>query len=329
MAARPSTPAPRSRLASTVSAWSSAVCPVAASGAEGRPAGGPGPGLEVGAVGHLHPLGPERGPEPPGRRGHHARPRPPSRVGGRGRRAPRSPGTRPPRPGPAGPGSPAPPDTPHTRAAPGAREGAPARAGAPISGVGPAAGSRAGAGPVSPRVRAWRRHAEIHSDGLRISTREGSHSGPRQARSSSSGPPEPSTAAMNRSPSSYWRSLASMPMSCWSRRAGPRVCLRRCRSTSENRAGAGDGGGTGPVHGDVAVALQQAHQRLDPVEALQLLGRGHQAEGAAVPQRVAPGPDLLGHPAEGLGEPGRIAARASRSPPRPARRSSRASRGWR
>ena len=46
--------------------------------------------------------------------------------------------------------------------------------------------------------------------------------------------------------------------------------------------GARDGGGPGPVHGHVTVALEQAHQRLDPVEPLELLGGGHQAERTVV-----------------------------------------------
>ncbi len=90
MPARPSRPAPRSRLSSTVSAWSSAVWPVSDVGREHPEAGRPGPGLEVRTRLDLHPLGPEArhrsGPRPlpPPRL------RPPSPPAGRGRRAPRS-----------------------------------------------------------------------------------------------------------------------------------------------------------------------------------------------------------------------------------------------
>ena len=57
-----------------------------------------------------------------------------------------------------------------------------------------------------------------------------------------------------------------------------------------------------PVHRDVAVALQQAHQRLDPLDGRELLGDGHQAEHPGVLQRAAAGPHLLGRPAQRLGQ---------------------------
>ena len=105
MPASPWTPAPRSRLASTVSAWSSAVWPVAAPAPSTPVAGGAGPGLEVGAVGHHHPFGPEAGAEARRRPRPPPRPRRPSPGAARGRRGRRSPGTRPPWPAPAGRGS--------------------------------------------------------------------------------------------------------------------------------------------------------------------------------------------------------------------------------
>ena len=120
MAARPLTPAPRSRLARTVSAWSSAVWPVAASGPEGGPPGPPGPGLEVRAVGDHHPLGPEGGPEAGGRRRPPHRPRRPTRRGARGRRGRRSPRSRRATARTNRASESAPPETPHTSAVPGA-----------------------------------------------------------------------------------------------------------------------------------------------------------------------------------------------------------------
>ena len=68
MPARPSRAAPRSRLSSTVSAWSSAVCPVSHVGRQHRVAGGAGPGLEVPARRHVHGTGPEAGAEAGGER---------------------------------------------------------------------------------------------------------------------------------------------------------------------------------------------------------------------------------------------------------------------
>ena len=68
----PLTPAPRMRFNTTVSAWSSAVWPSERLGAQDPVAGGAGPGLEVGPVGQLDPLGPEAGSQR-GRRGRHDR----------------------------------------------------------------------------------------------------------------------------------------------------------------------------------------------------------------------------------------------------------------
>src|SRR5205085_6028404 len=75
--------------------------------------------------------------------------------------------------------------------------------------------------------------------GSRISSRDGRASGALHANPNSSGPPADSTAATNRSPSSYWRILASRPISCWSTRAGPRTCRRRSRSTLLKRSALG------------------------------------------------------------------------------------------
>ena len=85
MPARPSRPAPRRRLSRTVSAWSSAVWPVRTSGGQHRVAGGPGPGLEVGAGRDVDRLGPEGGAERAAA-SRRRRPRRPSRAAGRGRR---------------------------------------------------------------------------------------------------------------------------------------------------------------------------------------------------------------------------------------------------
>ena len=318
MAARPSTPAPRSRLASTVSAWSSAVCPVAASGPRTAWRAARARASRLGPSAHRHPLGTERGTEPPGRRGHHAglgrRPGPQAVVDvHRGHPAPGGDGQdqQAQRVGTAR-------DTAH-QGGPGVRECAPVEQGPD---QGPAAGRSAGQGGRGTDTRdPFRRIADLSQRGQPLRTPPGPVEQLGAAR--------PSTAAMNRSPSSYWRSLASMPMSCWSRRAGPRTCLRRRRSTSENLAALGDGRGPGPVHGHVAMPLEQAHQRLDPVQPLELLGGGHQAEGAVVAERIAPGPDLARSSGAGPRRTATGRVRANRSPPRPERRSSRASRGWR
>ena len=50
------------------------------------------------------------------------------------------------------------------------------------------------------------------------------------------------------------------------------------------------------------MTFQQAHQRLDPVKSLQLLGSCHQTECAAVSKGIAAGTDLFGHPSKCFGE---------------------------
>ena len=121
---------------------------------------------------------------------------------------------------------------------------------------------------------------------------------PSNAVSSSSGPPARSTAAMNRSPCSYWFSLASSPRSCWSRRmpglTGPAAGPQHAAEPLGRR----DAVGAGPVHGHVAVALEQAHQPADLLEHLGLLGRGEQGGQAAVVERVAAGRGGVGDPAQ-------------------------------
>ena len=57
--------------------------------------------------------------------------------------------------------------------------------------------------------------------------------------------------------------------------------------------------GAGPVHGDVAVALQQAHHAADLLDGGELLGTRHQRGQAALVQRVTTGPDTVGAAPEG------------------------------
>ena len=75
------------------------------------------------------------------------------------------------------------------------------------------------------------------------------------------------------------------------RQAGPPAPL--AQHPGEHR-GVGDGVGAGPVHGDVAVSLEQAHHGLDPADHLELLGRRHQARASRPPRggsaRPAPRP---------------------------------------
>src|SRR5579859_42437 len=60
--------------------------------------------------------------------------------------------------------------------------------------------------------------------------------------------------------------------------------------------------GTGPVHGDVAVPFEQAHQPTDLLDRLVLLGPGQQGEQAALFEGVAALTHLLGAAAQGLEE---------------------------
>ena len=94
--------------------------------------------------------------------------------------------------------------------------------------------------------------------------------------------PAASIAAMNRSPAAYWLSLPSIPV----RRSVSRVsgldrrrlaCSTACEPIGRRHQVAG-----GAAHGHVAVALEQRHQAGDPLDHRALLGRGDQPEDAAV-----------------------------------------------
>ena len=63
--------------------------------------------------------------------------------------------------------------------------------------------------------------------------------------------------------------------------------------------GARDAVGGGPVHGDVAVALEHAHQALHLLEDGVLLGPGQQGDQASLVEGAAAGPELLDGPPEG------------------------------
>ena len=82
----------------------------------------------------------------------------------------------------------------------------------------------------------------------------------------------------------------------------PRDRLAPVAQDPAEALGRRDAVGPGPVHGDVAVALEQAHHPADAPEHLLLLGGGQQGHQPALVERVAPGPHLVGGPPEGLHE---------------------------
>ena len=213
--------------------------PGGGAGAEGRVAGLAGPRLEVGAVGHVHPHGPERRAEPGGGVGHDLGLARPTRDAARGRRGRRSPHSRPRWPGPAGPASPVRP----TRRRPGScrtRGTCSGPAGRPPPGRRPAPRPRRSSASGQDRRRRGAADPGDPRRGLADLLERGEPLRAR-ARRCRAGPvpPDSSTAAMNRSPSSYWRSLASMPISCCRMRDRPWACLRRARSTWEKWAALG------------------------------------------------------------------------------------------
>ena len=193
MPARPSRPAPRSRLTSTVSAWSSMVWPVAApSGRARRRASrarasrfGPGPTSTA------------QRPEPAPRGGLRLRPRRRPRAADPGR-SPWSTWTAV-TSHPAATASTssaresAPPETAQVTTAPGAGERAPAKQLRHARDEGGARRSVTGVGhhPVARRAGPMR---ATQVSGWRISSMVGSISGPSHTRASRSGPPEASTA---------------------------------------------------------------------------------------------------------------------------------------
>jgi hypothetical protein len=59
----------------------------------------------------------------------------------------------------------------------------------------------------------------------------------------------------------------------------------------------------GPIHGDVAVALQQAHQPADPAEQLALVRAGQQGGNATLVERIGARAQILDHPTEGVEKP--------------------------
>ena len=74
--------------------------------------------------------------------------------------------------------------------------------------------------------------------GSRISSRDGSRSGPAQQASTARGPPTRSMWAMKRSPCSYWLSLLSRPISFRSMRTGGEPPWRRAESVEAKRSAA-------------------------------------------------------------------------------------------
>ena len=318
MPASPSAPGAAQQVHRIVSAWSSMVCPVATSGGQHGEAGRPGPGLEVGpGCARRHGGSRSAAPNRCRRAAAPRRPRPPEPARrpwstwiavtshpaavARTSRASES----------------APPDTAQA-------SGRARRAGrcTGSAGRGRAAEGRVGAslshrpGPPRPpgrgSPRAW------------AATRGPPRPGPAAA-----GPPAASTDSTKRSPSAYWRILASRPSSFDISLASPRAWVRRSCSTWEKCAAPGTSRGARPVHGHVAVALEQAHHPRDLRQREPLLGRGQHADHAAVVGRVAPGPQLGGGPAHHLGQPGRVARERPEQLGRPGRRSGRAARARR
>ena len=110
--------------------------------------------------------------------------------------------------------------------------------------------------------------------------------------------PMRSISAMNPSPCSYWFSLASRPRSRWTNRCTTLAVAPPLLQHPGEAVGRGDVADAGPVHGDVAVAFEQAHQPADLVEHVALLGRGEQVGEAAVGERAAAGADLVDGPLE-------------------------------
>ena len=111
---------------------------------------------------------------------------------------------------------------------------------------------------------------------------------PRHTGSSASGPPpRRSTSAMNDSPWAYWLILASRPSRrCTALAAGAGVGPALPQHPGE-AVGARDAVGAGPVHRDVAVALEQAHEPADLVEHHPLVRCGEQGGEPAVVERAA------------------------------------------
>src|SRR5664280_1835342 len=293
IAASPSTPAPRSRLTSTVSAWSSAVCPVAASGPSTSRRAWRARASRLGPSSTTTRTDSNRAPN------RRAAPATTSASAAEPGRRPWSTCTAVTRqPEAAARTSSAresgPPETPQTRSDPGS--GKVHRASRAL--VAGAVGSEESAGPCrrgSDTGDPFRRIADLDQ------RRQPLGAAPRLIEELGAtgvlhGGDEPLTLLV-------LAELGLHPDQLLEEAGRPPGLLAPLAEHLAEARRAGNGRSTGAVHGDVPVALQQAHQGLDAVEPLELLRRGHQPERAAVPQRVPAGPELLGHPAERLGEP--------------------------
>ena len=204
MPARPSAPAPRSRLTRTVSAWSSMVCPVAAPSGQDRQAGRHVPAPRGSGRAPPPPTAARRGTEPVRRLRHDVGLRRRALAAGRGPRGRPSRGSRPRWPAPAAPAS---QGHPRRRRSTGVPAGGNVQR---VQQVGDEGGERRGlrgVPPLTPPARA------TQSPGRGSPRAWAASRAPPRPGSAGPGPPAASTASTNRSPSAYWRILASSPRS--------------------------------------------------------------------------------------------------------------------
>ena len=114
-----------------------------------------------------------------------------------------------------------------------------------------------------------------------------------------------STPRTNFSPTSYWRIFCSRPSSfciCCGDPAGLAALVQHTRHALL----AGDVLAAEIGHHDVAVTLEQRHQRLHLTEHAALLGRGDQRHEAALVERVLAAADRLDRVRQRPGERARI-----------------------
>ena len=224
MPASPSAPAPRNRFTRIVSAWSSMVCPVATSAGSTAKRAGAGLGLEVGPGGDGDTMALEPRAEPlRRRRTTSASPAEPARKPWSTWIAVTS------HPAPAAStrraSESAPPETAQASGAPGGGKVHRLRR------SGMAAEGRAGPSSATGPSHPGRRVADLLEGGQPV----GALPDPGQQR----GPPAASTDSTKRSPSAYWRILASRPSSFDISLVSPFAWVRRSCSTWEKCAAPG------------------------------------------------------------------------------------------
>ena len=265
-AREPARPLPRSRLSSTVSAWSSAVWPTSTTVGAELDARGVERGVARVARAGLE-VRPGRDVDPHASRSRRRARR--ARVAHDARPRRRSPGRRPWSTCTATGSSPASAASDEQRERVGAagardddRRDEAVEVDAPSARQGcddgPTAAAAAGA-------RGRRRRGRATSTGAGARRGRAGTRG-RATRRRARGPGPRSTASMNASPTSYWRIFDSSPSSFCSERGRRRVLCRRAWSTRAMRACPATCSRAEPVHHHVAVALEQRHQRLHLAE---------------------------------------------------------------